>query len=84
MDALAGSLRSRLASAFEWVVAALFLAGTLAVGGLLFRDLRLQPLAGSTISAGPPVTARVPRVDSRRRVVGAAAAARRRQRVAHW
>ena len=44
MDALAGSLRIRLASAFEWVVAALFLAATVLVGVLLFRDLRVHSL----------------------------------------
>jgi len=43
MDALAGSFRSRLASALEWVVAAVFLTGTLAVASLLVVDLRRQP-----------------------------------------
>lgn len=60
MDALAGSLRSRLASALEWVVAALFLAATIAVASLLFRDLRVQPLRVRTAPATRPVTASVP------------------------
>ncbi len=60
MDALAQSLRSRLSSALEWAVAALFLAATLAVGALLIQDLRLQVLNGRPAEAGPPVTASVP------------------------
>ena len=60
MDALAGSFRSRLSSAVEWMVAALFLAGTLAVGALLFRDLRLQPSPAGPAAAALPVTASVP------------------------
>ena len=42
MDALGGSLRSRLTAALEWVVAALFLAATVAVASLLVRDLRVD------------------------------------------
>lgn len=39
----ATSLRVRLAPTFEWVVAAAFLAATLAVGLLLVRELRSAP-----------------------------------------
>jgi hypothetical protein len=60
MDALAGSLRSRVASVLEWVVAALFLAATLTVASLLVRDLRVQPLRVGPAVAPRPVTASVP------------------------
>jgi hypothetical protein len=57
MDALAGSLRTRLASALEWVVAALFLAATIAVASLLFRDLRIQQRTIRTAPLAQPATA---------------------------
>ena len=61
MDALAGSVRSRLASALEWVVAGLFLAATIAVASLLFRDLRLQQrLIRATPVAQPSLALTVP------------------------
>ena len=40
MDALRVSPRFRLAPVFEWVVAALFLFATLAVGSMIVRELR--------------------------------------------
>jgi hypothetical protein len=61
MDALAGPVRSRLASALEWVVAAVFLAGTIAVASLLFHDLKMQPRrAAPTAVAEQPLAASVP------------------------
>ena len=60
MDALAGSVRSRLASALEWVVAALFLAATITVASLLVRDLRLQPRRVSAVPAAQPMAVSVP------------------------
>lgn len=60
MDALAGPLRARLASALEWVVAALFLSATIAVASLLVRDLRDQPLRTRPAPAARPVAANVP------------------------
>jgi hypothetical protein len=56
MDALGGSLRSRLTAALEWVVAALFLAATVAVASLLVRDLRVD----GPVQAENPVLANVP------------------------
>jgi hypothetical protein len=60
MDALAGSFRSRLASALEWVVAALFLFATLAVASLLVIDLRRQPYRAQPATEFHAVTATVP------------------------
>ena len=61
----ATSLRIRLAPTFEWLVAALFLAATLAVGLLLVREFRSAPavtpapgLAKPTADAGPTVPER--------------------------
>lgn len=62
MDALAGSARTRLASAIEWVVAALFLAATIAVASLLFRDLRMQPrrVRALPVAQQQPIAVTVP------------------------
>lgn len=62
MDALAGSARTRLASALEWAVAALFLVATLAVASLLFRDLRMQPRRArvAPVAQQPAAAASVP------------------------
>lgn len=60
MNALAGSLRARLASALEWAVAALFLFATLTVASLLVRDLRVQPVRVRQADLARPITASVP------------------------
>ena len=60
MDGLAGSFRSRLASALEWVVAALFLSATIAVASLLVRDLRDQSLRTLPAPTPRPFAANVP------------------------
>ncbi|HEX6975943.1 MAG TPA: hypothetical protein VF147_16165 [Vicinamibacterales bacterium] len=61
MDALAGPVRSRLAAALEWVVAAAFLAATIAVASLLYHDLKIQPRhAAPSAVAESPLAASVP------------------------
>jgi hypothetical protein len=62
--------RFRLAPVFEWVVAALFLIATLAVGSMIMRQLRpapslqsapaARPLVASIPSAVPPRAVSVP------------------------
>ena len=61
MDALHVRPRFRLAPVFEWVVAALFLIATFAVGSMILREL--SPIAarpGAVPAAGPPVVASIP------------------------
>jgi hypothetical protein len=56
MDALHVRPRFRLAPVFEWVVAALFLIATLAVGSMILRELSpSQPVRGSAPAARPLV-----------------------------
>jgi hypothetical protein len=58
------ALRLRLASVLEWVVAAAFLAATLVVASLIFRDMRMPAMRA--VSAAPaiapiaPIPAAVP------------------------
>jgi hypothetical protein len=70
MDALRIRPRSRLAPVFEWVVAALFLIATVAVGSMILRQLSpspalrsapaARPLVASIPSAVPPRAVSVP------------------------
>ena len=56
MDALHVRPRFRLAPVFEWVVAALFLIATLAVGSMILRELSpSQPGRGAVPAARPLV-----------------------------
>ena len=56
MDALHVRPRFRLAPVFEWVVAALFLIATLAVGSMILRELSpSQPVRGAAPAARPLV-----------------------------
>jgi hypothetical protein len=56
MDALRVRPRFRLAPVFEWVVAALFLIATLAVGSMILRELSpSQPVRGAAPAARPLV-----------------------------
>ena len=56
MDALHVRPRFRLAPVFEWVVAALFLIATLAVGSMILRELSpSQPVRGGAPAARPLV-----------------------------
>jgi hypothetical protein len=60
MDALHVRPRFRLAPVFEWVVAALFLIATLAVGSMILRELSpSQPVRG-TVPAARPLVASIP------------------------
>ena len=59
MDALRVRPRFRLAPVFEWVVAALFLVATLAVGSMILRELRPAPPIRS-IPAARPLVASIP------------------------
>jgi hypothetical protein len=59
MDALRVRPRFRLAPVFEWVVAALFLVATLAVGSMILRELRPAPTIRS-IPAARPLVASIP------------------------
>jgi hypothetical protein len=60
MDALHVRPRFRLAPVFEWVVAALFLIATLAVGSMILRELSpSQPVRGG-VPAARPLVASIP------------------------
>jgi hypothetical protein len=60
MDALHVRPRFRLAPVFEWVVAALFLVATLAVGSMILRELSpSQPVRG-VVPAARPLVASIP------------------------
>jgi len=59
MDALRVRQRFRLAPVFEWVVAALFLIATLAVGSMILRELRPSPTV-HTVQAARPLVASIP------------------------
>jgi hypothetical protein len=62
MDALHVRPRFRLAPVFEWVVAALFLIATLAVGSMILRELSpSQPVRGA-VPAARPLVASIPAV----------------------
>jgi hypothetical protein len=58
MDALRVRPRFRLAPVFEWVVAALFLFATVAVGSMILRELR--PVPARTAPAARPLVASIP------------------------
>ncbi len=64
MDALRVRSRFRLAPVFEWVVAALFLFATVAVGSMILRELRPVP-AGPAPAARPLVASIPPSVPAR-------------------
>ena len=52
------ALRLRLASALEWAVAAAFLAATLGVASLIFRDMHMPAVrTGAAAQPAAPVTA---------------------------
>jgi hypothetical protein len=59
MDALRVRPRFRLAPVFEWVVAALFLVATFAVGSMILRELRPAPTIRS-VPAARPLVASIP------------------------
>jgi len=48
------ALQTRFGSAFEWVVAAAFLFATLAVGSLIFREVRAVPNTPPAAAATAP------------------------------
>jgi hypothetical protein len=61
MDALRVRPRLRLTPVFEWVVAALFLFATFAVGSMIVRELRPSPKARPTAaSLARPIVASIP------------------------
>jgi hypothetical protein len=61
----ATSLRVRLAPTVEWLVAALFLAATLAVGLLLVREFRAAPASVPAPAVGEPTAGGPPSVPER-------------------
>jgi len=62
MDALDVRPRFRLGPILEWLVAALFLFATFAVGSLIFRELRpaAAPAARAAVPATRPAVASIP------------------------
>ena len=52
--------RTRLSSAGEWVMAAVFLAATLLVGSLVVRELRVEPRAIADPAEPRPASGAVP------------------------
>ena len=65
MDALQVGPRFRLASVFEWVVAAAFLFATIAVGSLIMREFRPVRPAVANAPARPLVASIPPAVPAR-------------------
>jgi len=59
MDAVRLRPRFPLAPVFEWVVAALFLIATFAVGSMIVRELRPTPVV-QAVPAARPVIASIP------------------------
>jgi hypothetical protein len=53
MDAVHPSLHARFAAVFEWLVAALFLSATIAVGALILRELNVPRPAASRPAPEP-------------------------------
>jgi hypothetical protein len=60
MDALRVRPRFPLAPVFEWVVAALFLVATFAVGSMIVRELGPAPVVQPVPVAARPVIASIP------------------------
>ena len=60
MDALHVRPRFRLAPVFEWVVAALFLIATLAVGSMILRELSPSQPGRGVVPAARPLVASIP------------------------
>ena len=60
MDALHVRPRFRLAPVFEWVVAALFLIATLAVGSMILRELSPSQPGRGAVPAARPLVASIP------------------------
>ena len=60
MDALRVRPRFRLAPVFEWVVAALFLIATLAVGSMILRELSPSRPVPGAVPAARPLVASIP------------------------
>jgi hypothetical protein len=60
MDAIRTRPRFPLAPVFEWVVAALFLIATFAVGSMIVRELRPTPVVQAVPAAARPVVASIP------------------------
>jgi hypothetical protein len=60
MDALRVRPRFPLAPVFEWVVAALFLMATFAVGSMIVRELRTSPVVKAVPAVARPVIASIP------------------------
>ena len=65
MDAVRVRPRFRLASVFEWLIAASFLVATVVVGSLLVRELRFSPPARALPAARPLVATIPPAVPTR-------------------
>jgi len=65
MDALRVRQRLRLAPVFEWVVAAMFLVATVAVGSMILRELRPVPSTRVAPAARPLVASIPPSVPAR-------------------
>lgn len=60
MDAIRARPRFPLAPVFEWVVAALFLIATFAVGSMIVRELRPTPVVQVVPAAARSVVASIP------------------------
>ena len=60
MDAIRVRPRFPLAPVFEWVVAALFLIATFAVGSMIVRELRPTPAVQAVPAAARSVVASIP------------------------
>jgi len=56
------ALRLRLASALEWIVAAAFLAATVAVASLILHDIRATTVRAAAAPAPPAISAVPPSV----------------------
>jgi hypothetical protein len=59
MDAVRARPRLKFAPVLEWLVAAMFLAATVAVGGMILSELRPSPVVRAT-PAERPVVASIP------------------------
>lgn len=60
MDAVRASARFRLAPLVEWLIAAAFLAATIAVGSLVVRELRGPVRITAAAPAARPLVASIP------------------------
>lgn len=60
MDAVRGSSRFRFAPLVEWLIAAAFLCGTIAVASLVVRELRGPVRVSAAVPAARPLVASIP------------------------